>query len=172
MSRGAVILVAAVILLGFLGWLAVPTITCGPVRARDAMCASQMHALSLGLQMYARDHQGDFPPSLQVLLTERYVDPRLTTILNCPVSDQPYVYIPGQRLADLASGRSPCASAPAIVTAKDSKTLLLCELRGQHSESGERGMVAFADGHVEMVSREEQEALVAATLKALASTPE
>ena len=70
------------------------------VRRDKVVCANNLRELGLALYIYAREHEGRFPPELKTLYDERYLSDE--KLLDCPSTgeigslEQPdYVYTPG-----------------------------------------------------------------------------
>ena len=70
---------------GLLGWVAV---SAPWVRRRPSVCRSNLHMLSMSLQMYAEDHGDRLPPagSWQDAIFPDYID--TADILKCPDDDR------------------------------------------------------------------------------------
>ncbi|NQT33186.1 MAG: type II secretion system protein [Candidatus Omnitrophica bacterium] len=68
-------------------------------------CANNLSQIGLGLYIYAREHDGKFPPTLKTLYDEQYLADM--TLLDCPASknigtfDSPdYLYAAGLSVKD------------------------------------------------------------------------
>ena len=68
-------------------------------------CANNLSEIGLGLYIYAREHDGKFPPTLKTLYEEQYLSDM--TLLDCPASknigtfDSPdYLYTTGLSVKD------------------------------------------------------------------------
>ena len=70
------------------------------VRRDNVVCADNLRKVGLALYIYAREHDGKFPPKLETLYEERYLaDERL---MDCPATrktgtleDPDYIYTAG-----------------------------------------------------------------------------
>ncbi len=78
----------------------VPFITRNRNRLDKVLCANNLRELGLAMYIYAREHEGRFPPSIRTLYEEQYLSD--TRLLDCPASksagtlDSPdYVYTAG-----------------------------------------------------------------------------
>jgi hypothetical protein len=97
-----VIVFAIVILVGGLMW---PFVKYGHKRRAQMLCANNLREQGLALYIYAREHDGKFPPALKTLYDEQYLaDPR---VMDCPASktigtpDAPdYIYTAGLSVKD------------------------------------------------------------------------
>ena len=124
-------IVAAPIMLALL----LPAVQASREAARRASCTVKLKNIGLEIIAYRQSHNDDFPPSLEVLASERHLDPKL---LQCPTDEGPadhpdYVYAP-----------------PAV---KDMhETMIACDSEGRHP--GLRN-VLFTDGAVKSVSTDE-----------------
>lgn len=78
----------------------IPFIIQNQAKLDKVTCANNLREAGLALYIYAREHNGQFPPSIKTLYDEKYIsDPKL---LDCPATsatgtlDNPeYVYTPG-----------------------------------------------------------------------------
>ena len=148
-ARAATIIgVVSVSVWTVLAILAVPATINARRKAMRVHCASQLRQLAIGAFMYANVNRGFFPPDLDTLATSAALPPVLLTCPACagdptkPVAstgafgNYNYVYLGnGQRVNALRS--------PMTVP-------LIYELPTNHSDPGIN--VAYADGHVEMLS--------------------
>jgi type II secretory pathway pseudopilin PulG len=102
-----VIVFGIVVLVGALMW---PFVRYGHKRMGNMLCANNLREQGLALYIYAREHDGKFPPALKTLYDEQYLaDPR---IMDCPASktigtpDAPdYIYTAG--LSVKSSSKAP-----------------------------------------------------------------
>jgi len=142
--------------------LAVPATINARRQAMRVQCASQLRQLAMGAFMYANANRGNFPPNLDTLTTSAALPP---VLLTCPACDgdptKPvastgafgnynYVYLGnGQRVNAL---RSPMTIP------------LIYELPTNHDDPGIN--VAYADGHVEMLSGQAAQTFMTQVAKA------
>ena len=97
-TLGELLLVLAVVVV-IIGLL-LPVIQYNNRRMERIACANNLRQIGLALYIYAKEHEGVFPPSLKVLYDEQYLaDKRL---MDCPASretgspDSPdYIYTAG-----------------------------------------------------------------------------
>lgn len=102
------------------------------VLSRKTVCASNLRNIANGLVIYAYEHEGKYPDTLDLLITEGDFAPKS---LRCPCSTMSgphYVYIPD---ADWSS------EPPVPVT---------FDRLANHN--GQGANVLFTDGHVEFVT--------------------
>lgn len=78
----------------------VPFISKSRARMDRVTCANNLREIGLAMYIYAREHEGAFPPELKTLYDQKYISD--TKLLDCPATkavgslDAPeYVYSPG-----------------------------------------------------------------------------
>jgi prepilin-type processing-associated H-X9-DG protein len=109
---------------------------------RLSACSTQLRGLANSIMIYANDNYGDFPPTLQVLMQENYMnDPWPDEMFMCPAvcphtQSSDYIYR-GNDLDD----------------SKPSYMIILYDRQTNHS-IGKRN-VAFVDGHVQTMTESE-----------------
>ena len=148
-ARAATIIgIVSLLVWSILAVLAVPATIKARRQAMRVQCASQLRQLAQGAFMYANANGLYFPPDLDTLATTAGLPPVLLTCPACagdptkPVAstgafgNYNYVYLGNGRRA--SSIRSPMTEP------------LIYELPTNHDDPGIN--VAFADGHVEMLS--------------------
>jgi hypothetical protein len=100
-------------------------------QAKQAVCMTNLHSISVGVQLYVEEHDGAFPPDLKRVAAEYMGGDE---VLKCPSA---------------RSGRTcdyfyhPPAEKPTAVQ-RPNATVLACDLKGNHPD---RRCVAFVDGH-------------------------
>lgn len=111
-----------------------PIIKFSNERMDKVQCANNLREIGLAMYIYAREHDGRFPPSIEKLYEENYLGDRRT--VDCPASstqgapDAPdYIYTPGLSARDRSD----------LVLVRDSK--------GNHAKGG--GNVLYVDGTVD-----------------------
>jgi prepilin-type N-terminal cleavage/methylation domain-containing protein len=114
-----------------------PVVRLTKERAERINCANNLRLLSLGLHMYASDHNGEFPPDLGVLYPD-YVKSDKT--FGCPAKRSAgtpekadYIYVPGLK----------------ETSAQDE--VITCDADGNHGVRGKN--VLKVDGSVEWAGR-------------------
>jgi prepilin-type processing-associated H-X9-DG protein len=147
--------------------LAVPATIQARRQALRVQCASQLRQLVLGAFMYSNANRGFFPPDLDTLTASAGMPPVLLTCPACagdatkPVAstgafgNYNYVY--------LGNGRR-VSAIPSPMTVP-----LIYELPTNHDEPGIN--VAFADGHVEMLSGQAAQTFMIQVAAAAATQP-
>jgi prepilin-type processing-associated H-X9-DG protein len=75
----------------FVGAASFPTVCGGKGKARAAHCISNLKAISTAITLYADDHEGQMPATLEEMVNGTYF-PLKWTGLTCPVSKQKYHY--------------------------------------------------------------------------------
>lgn len=65
--------------------LITPFIRYNQEKMGKAMCANNLRQIGLTLYIYAKEHNGNFPPALKTLYDEHYLADR--RIMDCPASD-------------------------------------------------------------------------------------
>ena len=125
---------------GILAGRLVPAISTARARTYDLVCANNVRQITTASLMYAADHHGVMPQSLDQL--DKYLNAGATdktqNVLVCPIAEDKTkpsyeIVAPGQKLAD---------------TADPSKTIFIREIEPRHR--GGR-VVGYMDGHVERV---------------------
>jgi competence protein ComGC len=106
-SRGFTIgeLVIVFVVVSAMIFVSLPIIKQVIARRDKIVCANNLRELGLALYIYAREHEGKFPPALKTLYDERYLsDERL---LNCPstattgsIESPDYFYTPELSIKD------------------------------------------------------------------------
>lgn len=129
----AVILVGCIFAL--FGWNMIDCSAHSRPMARRAACAANLKAIATSCLVYAEAHQGQFPPSLDLLLeggSRAYLQPKQ---LICPESKRLYIYIPSQ------------------TNTMDPRNIVVYETAGDHQREGRN--VAYADGHAQWTSNDD-----------------
>jgi hypothetical protein len=145
--------------------LAVIVAGCGPCAlapageaARRSSCMNNAYGIGLMMTQYAEDHEGDYPPSLGVLLKEGY----LTTVkvFLCPSSTDK---LPGDfpkdlKNADLAvlnqiEDFGSYAYVKGLRHENSAEMIILYDKPGHHRREGRNCL--FDDGHVEWLAEAE-----------------
>lgn len=104
-TLGEVMVVLAVVLI--VGVLMSPFIKYSNERLGKINCANNLRKIGRALYIYAREHDGKFPPTMKTLYDEQYLaDPRL---MDCPASkdegtvESPdYIYTAGLSVRSLS----------------------------------------------------------------------
>lgn len=109
--------------------ITLPALSQGRGAAKRAVTLSNLRQVGMGLLMYAMDHDGRFPPTLETLVEANIVEAKVLRSLGPP--GRPFSYIAGQS-AD----------------STDARDVLAYELRPDEYGAS----VLFADGHVEWLS--------------------
>ena len=115
------------------GALMMPLINYTRRRMDKTMCANNLQQVGLALYIYAKEHDGRFPSSLDALYEQKYLaDKRL---MDCPASKEmgtpeapDYIYTPGLSVRD------------------PSKEPLLRDKKYNHSQGGEN--ILYVNGEV------------------------
>ena len=117
-----------------IGALMLPLIRYSQIRMERIRCANNLREIGLAMYIYAREHDGSFPPGLSTLYEEKYLADG--TLMDCPGTSRTgtpegpeYIYTAG------LSVRSPSLA----FLARDSS--------GNHGEKG--GNVLYVNGAVE-----------------------
>jgi competence protein ComGC len=135
-TLGEVMVVLAIVIIA--GLLMSPFIKYSNERLGKINCANNLRKIGRALYIYAREHDGKFPPAMRTLYDEQYLaDPRL---MDCPASktegtvESPdYIYTAG------LSARSP------------SQDPLVWDKSANHPGGGKN--VLFVNGAVDWVER-------------------
>ncbi len=129
-------------------------------------CASNLKQVGMGIMLYAHDHGGKTPASLEILVAEGYVSEE---VLSCPVFEFPGLP-PGSRIAAFmarqAGTRNP--SYIYIVPGRIAGELSPDEMVAYEppaNHGGQGAYVLFGDGHVEWHFAGDMRELVAATTR-------
>ncbi len=85
--------------------LMMPLIRHSRIRNERILCANNLREIGLGLYIYAKEHEGAFPPALKALYDEQYLaDER---VMDCPATrstgtpaSPDYMYVPGLTVKD------------------------------------------------------------------------
>ena len=147
------------------------------VRPRDGStrleCNVHMREILLAALMYANEHNGQFPPSLDVLLATEDITP---DIFVCPSSN--LTSAPGATAADqAASMRADPAHYLSYIylgrgLTNDASTPLQIILYEPLTDHGGAGInVAYSDGSVTWMNRKQAIAAISAAVSAAASRP-
>lgn len=71
----------------------------------NTICANNLREIGLAMYIYAREHDGEFPPSLAALYEEQYLADE--QIMDCPADrhvgtpeDPDYIYVAGLSIED------------------------------------------------------------------------
>ena len=127
-------------IISLLGESVAPAIQKARNMARRAASASNIRSLLIGFNMWACDHQDEFPPDLQTLAKASLVPPEtLSSPLRPELGQAAYVYV-----------------RPAVQTSKLENPAEQVVLYEAHDHFGEGINVGFADGHVEWMTDEAQ----------------
>ena len=127
-----VMVFAIVIIIGAAMW---PLVRKSHRDMEKVVCANNLRELGLAMYIYAREHEGQFPPEIKTLYDEQYLaDPRFT---DCPASktvgtpDNPdYIYTSGLSVRD-----------------RSLKSLVRDKAKNHYPEEGEN--VLYLNGTVE-----------------------
>ncbi|MFH1664705.1 MAG: type II secretion system protein [Candidatus Omnitrophota bacterium] len=129
--RELVLVFAAVFIMGYLLMPFVKSINRNMERT---ICSNNLREIGLALYIYAREHDGKFPPGIKTLYDEQYLNDE--KMLNCPGSkeqgfleDPDYIYIAGLSVRD------------------PSTKILLRDKAKNHSSGGQN--VLYVNGSVE-----------------------
>lgn len=126
-------------------------------RAQRSSCLSNLRQISIGLQLYALDYDGHFPPAAswnQAVLSMH--TPK--QVLICPAAGGREVsYAINRRLAGKTSANlvSPGETALVFDSIPGANMAGGADVIPNPSRHGEDNIMGFADGHVKPVSREE-----------------
>lgn len=105
---------------------------------KKIVCIQNLKQLSLGMIMYAQDHDDYFPPSLEVLDAEGYVlSDEKHNIFICPISSEKYI------LRDEIKGVKTTE-----IEAPDTTPMIECQTPHGKNKIGKH--VAYVDGHVSL----------------------
>ncbi len=108
-------------------------------------CQSNLKQYALGILMYTQDYDERYPPMQFPAQVEHRVDPYVKNraLFRCPTSGMDY--LPNPALSYLTLGK---VNAPA-------RMVMLRDAKPHTTEGGQAGWnVAYADGHVRLVSTE------------------
>ncbi len=106
-SKGFTIseLVLVLVIALVVGGLMLPFIRYNARRMDKTACANNLRQVGLALYIYAKEHEGRFPPTLKALYDERYLADR--RLMDCPASrdtgtpESPdYIYTAGLSVRD------------------------------------------------------------------------
>ena len=119
--------------------IALPALTQAREQARRAVCASNLHQLGIGLQMYRTENRDTFPKDLQQIM--KYLGDA-KHILKCPSAPPgravDYFYQPPGK--------------------DDAEAVIMAEFKGNHRDGRN---VGYADGHVRWMSEADFQAELA-----------
>ena len=107
-TLGELLLVFVVILL--IGGLMLPFIRYIHKSMEQTICANNLRETGLALYIYAREHEGKFPPTLKTLYDEQYLADG--NLMDCPASKESigtpqnpdYIYTAGLSVKDSSLG--------------------------------------------------------------------
>jgi len=142
---------------------------CGSTRN---MCSSNMRQILLAVVMYANDHDGQFPPSLDVLLTTEDIE---ASVFLCPQTN--LTPAPGATAADqAASMRADPGHYLSYIylghgLSNDPSVPLQIVLYEPLSEHGDGINVGYSDGFVTWMNRQQAIAAINAAVSAAATRP-
>lgn len=95
---GELLIVIAIVLL--ISVPMVPFIKQSRAKLDKVICANNLRETGLALYIYAREHNGQFPPAIKTLYDEKYISD--AKLLDCPAANTAgtlenpeYVYTPG-----------------------------------------------------------------------------
>jgi prepilin-type processing-associated H-X9-DG protein len=117
--------------------------------ANRVKCQSNMRQIDQALLLYANDHHGQYPPSLEDLLLKGDIT---SEVFVCPESDDQMATGPTTQAiaANLsARGHESYICIPNLNSSVSADTILLYEPLTNHSNAGMN--VLFGDGHVEFI---------------------
>jgi prepilin-type processing-associated H-X9-DG protein len=102
--------------------------------AHEIICANNMRETGKALYIYAKEHNGDFPPSLKVLYEEEYLADK--RIMDCPAAKE-----------EIGTPDNPDYSYVSGLSVRDpSGAVLVQDKGGNHATSGMN--VLYLDGRV------------------------
>ncbi len=136
--------------------------------AKQTVSASNLHSLSVGMIMYAADHEGKTPPNIDVLI-EPYFGSN-TKLLVSPLSGRPAPRLVDGKIVGEIDYVFVCPGIQMSEVENPAEFLMLYERRENYDGAGTNA--AFLDGHVEHLSREEFFKALEKTKAALKKSPE
>jgi len=103
-TLGELLLVFVIVFL--VGGLMLPFIRYSRKNMEKTICANNLRETGLALYIYAREHEGNFPPTLKTLYQEHYLADE--TLMDCPASKDSvgtpsspdYIYTAGLSVKD------------------------------------------------------------------------
>lgn len=149
---------AAVVVIGILSTLAIPTIRSGIGRADSAKCLGNLRALGVALNGWLSDNNLMMPPLAAGRKTRDEDLPVIDTVLAPYLSDPRVLACPADRVLAAASGTSyywnsvlsgqSAANLNFLALATDlSKIPVIVDKEGWHVHSEDKVNHLFADGH-------------------------
>ena len=86
-QKGSIIteIVMIIMILVIVGGLTIPFVFESRKRTRRVICGGNLRQTGKALYIYAREHDGFFPPTLKTLYDEHYLEDK--TLMDCPSSE-------------------------------------------------------------------------------------
>ncbi|MDD5634213.1 MAG: prepilin-type N-terminal cleavage/methylation domain-containing protein [Candidatus Omnitrophica bacterium] len=131
------LLVLAIVVL--VAVLLMPVIRCSRRNMEKVVCTNNLQQVGLALYIYAREHEGKFPPSLNTLYQEHYL------------SDERFMDCPGTK--EIGTKENPdYAYTAGLSVSDDSAEPLVADKRKNHRKSMKN--VLYVNGTIEWTKEE------------------